>query len=85
MSDTCVFRKERDGRFSGCIALKVGSCPAKCNFQKTEKEYNQGMFNAENRLRKMGLQAAIVEGVGGERYVTVKIIPKSKNDLKEVK
>lgn len=72
MSNICVFRKERNGRFINCSALKIGDCPAKCSFRKTENEYEQGILDAENRLKRMGLRVDIVEGVNGERYVTTK-------------
>lgn len=74
MSDICVFRNERNGRFANCSALKIGDCPAKCSFRKSESEYKQGQINAENRLRKMGLQAVIAKGVGGDQYVTTEKI-----------
>lgn len=70
MSDICVFRNERNGRFINCSVLKNESCHAKCSFRKSENEFKQGQINAENRLRKMGLQAVIAERADGERYVT---------------
>ena len=70
MSDICVFRKEQNGRFINCSALKIGDCSAKCSFRKNENEFKQGQIKAENRLRKMGLQAVIAEKANGERYVT---------------
>lgn len=72
MGDICVFRKERNGRFINCSALKIGDCPTKCSFRKTENEYEQGILDAENRLKSMGLRVDIVEGVNGDRYVTTK-------------
>lgn len=74
MSDICVFRNERNGRFVNCIVLKVGTCPAKCSFRKNESEYQQGKLNAENRLLEMGLQAVVAERANGERYMTTKKI-----------
>lgn len=74
MSDMCVFRNERNGRFVNCAALKIGDCSTKCNFRKNKNEFKQGKIKAENRLRKMGLQAVIAEGIGGERYMTTEKI-----------
>ena len=83
MSDICVFRNERNGRFVNCAALKIGDCSAKCSFRKNENEFKQGQINAENRLRKMGLQAVIAERANGERYVTTEKVNRFERSYKE--
>lgn len=74
MSDICVFRKELDGRFVNCRALRVTECPVKCSFHKSVSEYSQGQIEAENRLREKGLQVVIAERTNGERYMTTEKI-----------
>lgn len=69
--DKCCFRAEKNGVFIKCNALKVGHCPEKCKFRKTEDEYKIGIENAALRLSKKGLQPCITTNAKGENIMSV--------------
>jgi hypothetical protein len=52
MSDRCHFDKSRHY----CSALTIKQCEG-CKFRKTEKEYLDGLANAERILEEKGLKS----------------------------
>lgn len=69
--DKCCFMAEKNGVFIKCKALKVGHCPEKCKFRKTEDEYKIGIENAALCLSKKGLQPCITTNAKGENIMSV--------------